>query len=126
MKRNLLEQFRATRLEAGERILAWERGGLGDPRDDAANRGVGLLILTDRRLVFLSRFLFRDIFEELGLSGIYDVEQRTVLGEHVLEFKTLDGTLVFRSASRAGRDELLNRTVALLPRRAAAPRPLPA
>ncbi|MEO5335970.1 MAG: PH domain-containing protein [Magnetospirillum sp. WYHS-4] len=123
MKQRHLDRFRATRQQPGEEILAYGDGQIGNPLEDGVRPGGdGMLILTDRRLVFLSSFLFREVCEEMPLARIYEIEYRSVLGYHTLEFKTPDGSFFFRSSSKDSRDTLLKRAARLLDLGKVAPR----
>lgn len=104
MDQRCLEKFSKTRLRPGEVVLAFCPGEMSGRHGEA--RGGGL-ILTDRRLVYYSSFLFREVMEEVALSDIKGVMQRSLPGRHTIEIHTPGEPLVFRTSDPAARDSFL-------------------
>jgi len=60
----------------------------------------GALIITNKRVAFVRKGIFGEVFETIPLNKITSVETKSLLGHRVLRFHTSNDELAFKSFSK--------------------------
>lgn len=93
-----VEKFKSKKMQNDEELVLYGRGYIGEMmgKGDKAQHN-GVLILTNKRVVFYSKSWISEYFEEIQWSKISSVERKTLLGHSVLKIHTSGNSLEFKS-----------------------------
>lgn len=91
-------KFRAAHLAAGEQVVAWGDGYIGElmgKGKDAQHNGS--LVVTDQRVAFFRAGLFGQVLETIPLKGITSIERKSFMGHRSIRLHTSHDALEFKT-----------------------------
>lgn len=91
-------KFKENKAKDGEEIFLWGKGYVGEIMGSGSERiKTGHLIVTSKRVVFYSKWLLGETFEEIEWSKVSSVERGTLMMHSTLKIYTSGNTLEFKS-----------------------------
>ena len=105
----LLRSFRESQAWDGEVVLDSVLGYSGDMMGSGDDRQCnGLLVLTDRRVVFTGKRLMSEVFEQMPLSKVASVESRSnAMGLFTIKVHGSNNAIEFKTFMRDARDRIM-------------------
>ncbi len=90
--------FRKSHLKAGEEIIAWGEGYIGEMmgKGDKTQQN-GALIVTNVRVVFYRKGILGEVIESIPLDKLTSVERKSTMGHHTIRMHTSHDDLEFKT-----------------------------
>lgn len=93
-----VEYFTTTKLRDGERIVATVDGWIGSVMGKGSDtQHNGALVLTNKRVAFIRKGFFGQVYEAIPIGKITSVETKSMLGYRLTTFHTSHDQLAFKT-----------------------------
>lgn len=101
-------RFREAHLKAGESIIAWGEGYIGEMMGQGdKTQHNGVLIVTGDRVVFYRKGILGEVLESIPLKKITSIERRSVLGHRTIRLHTSHDQLEFKTFHKVQEADLI-------------------
>lgn len=108
MSNKHLNSFNEKHLKAGEVIVAWGVGYIGEMMGKGKNRQHnGILVVTGERVAFYRKGFLGEVLESIPLHAITSIERKSMLGHQTVHLHTSHDALSFKSFIKAEEDLLV-------------------
>lgn len=105
-----LKKFKENRVTPDEKIVTWGSGYIGEMMGSGKNKQYnGVLVVTDKRVVFYSKGWLSEVFEEIPHSKISSVFSKKLMGHTTLTVHTSGNDLTFKSLNSDEAIDLQNK-----------------